>query len=321
MKDTLEKEWIAGFWRRIGAFAIDSILLGLVGLAIGSLFEEWLVEIGSAGRLIGFFIAVTYFGSMNSTLFNGQTVGKGILNLRVVNSENETISVGVSVFRYCVLGIPFFLNGVSFNEELFPEILTSVLALVVFGGMLSTIYLYIFNRVTRQSLHDLCARTFVVNANSEQKTLGNVWKTHYLVVVCLLVISILFPVILLSHFESSGLISKTSHKDLMHIRDRLLLLPEVNQASISVKQSTITSVNDGTHSSKYLQVQAFINHPDTDNEEIAIAIANAAHENYPEVAELQAINVILTYGFDIGIASIVDSNIHQFNPADVDKHN
>jgi uncharacterized RDD family membrane protein YckC len=317
MTKIVEDKWIAGFWRRIGAFFIDAVLLGVIGFILGTLFKESFVQMGSAGRLIGFLIALTYFGIMNSKLFNGQTVGKRLINVKVVNAENEAISVGISFFRYCILGLPFFLNGVYFNEESLPEIVTYLLTLVVFGGILSTSYLYLFNRVTRQSLHDLCVRTFVVNANSERDTIGNVWKPHYFMVVCVLVASIISPVLMLSYIESSNLISEQSHKELMHMRERLLLLPEVNQAAVMVRQSAISSTSSETRLNKYLQIQTFINNPNVDNKELALAMATAAHENFSELEELQAINVILTYGFDIGIASLVENHSHQFNPTEI----
>ena len=71
--------WISGFWRRIGAFVIDSILLGLLGLLLGLFLEDFFVEIGGWGRFIGFVIAILYFGEMNSKVADGQTIGKKAL--------------------------------------------------------------------------------------------------------------------------------------------------------------------------------------------------------------------------------------------------
>jgi uncharacterized RDD family membrane protein YckC len=93
MIEEKELTWISGFWRRIGAFLIDSIVLGLAGLGLGLFLEEFFVEIGEWGRLVGFSIALVYFGVMNSTIANGQSLGKRALKLRVVNIESKPISL------------------------------------------------------------------------------------------------------------------------------------------------------------------------------------------------------------------------------------
>jgi hypothetical protein len=43
----------------------------------------------------------------------------------------------------------------------------TLLSIVVIGGMLVIAYLYVFNRRTRQSLHDLCVQSYVVRASAE----------------------------------------------------------------------------------------------------------------------------------------------------------
>ncbi len=93
MTEGIQQNWIASFWRRIGALVVDSLLLGLVGF---------------------------------------------------------------------LLGLTFFL---------------SFLPLIVLAWPISIIYLYIFNRIPRQSLHDLVVVTYVVNAN---KVISYVNERSYL---------------------------------------------------------------------------------------------------------------------------------------------
>ncbi len=103
MAEELQQYWIANFWRRVGALFIDTLILGVVGFLLGLAFESTFVQIGGWGRFIGFVIALVYFGVMNSKLTDGQTIGKRLLNLRVVDSENKTISLVRSTLRYIVL--------------------------------------------------------------------------------------------------------------------------------------------------------------------------------------------------------------------------
>jgi uncharacterized RDD family membrane protein YckC len=98
--EEVQDKWICGFWRRIGALFIDSLVLGILGSVIGLFLEDTFVQLGGWGRLIGFAVSITYFGVMNSSLSNGQTIGKKILNIRVVDSSNSTISLPKSFVRY-----------------------------------------------------------------------------------------------------------------------------------------------------------------------------------------------------------------------------
>jgi len=141
-----------------------------------------LLQICVWGRLIGFVIALLYFGAMNSKLFKGQTLGKKILNLRVVDSSNYPITLGRSIFRYIVLATPFLLNGINIPVEAFQSFLMYPLSMVIFGGVFSILYLYAFNRATRQSLHDLAVGSFVVNAEVEKQDVAKIWMPRHVVV-------------------------------------------------------------------------------------------------------------------------------------------
>ena len=77
MTEENNMRWISGFWRRVGALFIDTIILGIVGLGLGFALETQFVELGGWGRFVGFFIALVYFGVMNSSISGGQTFGKG----------------------------------------------------------------------------------------------------------------------------------------------------------------------------------------------------------------------------------------------------
>jgi len=44
MTEEMETTWICGFWRRIGAFLLDSVILGIVGIGMGFFLEEFFIE-------------------------------------------------------------------------------------------------------------------------------------------------------------------------------------------------------------------------------------------------------------------------------------
>lgn len=107
MTEEVDLKWISGFWRRFGALFIDTLILGVAGLVLGLFLESFFVQLGGWGRLVGFSIALIYFGVMNSSISGGQTIGKKSLKIRVVDSNNSPISLEKSVLRYSILAIPY----------------------------------------------------------------------------------------------------------------------------------------------------------------------------------------------------------------------
>lgn len=167
---------IAGFWRRLFAFLIDGFLLWLVGLAMIYLSLMYQPSAFGYGVYLGFGLALLYFGIMNSHIRRGQTIGKMILGIEVVDREGHYLSLGKSFLRAAMLS-----SLICFQNF-------GALTWLVFG------YLYIFNRVTRQSLHDVIAGTFVVKKGANQPHTAHTWKVHYVIAVILFAFSF-WPVI------------------------------------------------------------------------------------------------------------------------------
>jgi len=310
MTEETEQNWISGFWRRIGAFLIDSIVLGLIGLSMGFFLEEFFVEIGVWGRLIGFSIALVYFGVMNSDIANGQTLGKKALKLRVVNSDNKKISLVRSVGRYSILGIPFFLNGAQFSDETMFSSWLYILSFVIFGGLLSVVYLYIFNRVTRQSLHDLVCDTYVVNIRAEKQDTEKVWRPHLVVVVLLFSAAAIVPVF------TSSLVQQEPFLELVKSRDALMDNPSVKYATVSSGRSTVSTVQTGTNVTTYLSAQVYLKKNDVSDADLARELAQSIFRESLEARKKDVIVIDLNYGYDIGITKKWYRYSYRFEPSE-----
>ena len=311
MSEEVQQNWIANFWRRIGALFIDTLILGLVGFLLGLTLESTFVQIGGWGRLIGFVIALVYFGAMNSKLFNGQTIGKKLLNLRVVDSNNQTIPLFRSVLRHIVLATPFSLNGAQFSNEALLSFLMYPLSLVVFGGLFSIIYLYIFNRVTRQSLHDLAVGTFVVNGNIERQEAGKVWKPHLVVVAVFFFAAAIIPAF------TGELAQNEPFKDMLTVQSELSSEPGVTYASVTTGTTTFSSVNEETKTTSYVTAQVILSSNNVGDVELARQLAAIVIKSYPEAMNKDALRITLIYGYDIGIWSQWSNHTHDFNPSEL----
>jgi len=84
---------IAKFWSRIGAFLIDMVLLGLLGLILGLTFKTYFISIGKNGVFFGFVISLAYFAIFNSKWLGGQTLGKRLTNIKVVDQDDQFLSL------------------------------------------------------------------------------------------------------------------------------------------------------------------------------------------------------------------------------------
>ena len=73
MTDAVKPVW-AGFWRRVGAFIVDSIVLGVCGFAVGTPMFDQLAAMEGPTRLIGLAVGVAYFGLLSSGLFGSATL-------------------------------------------------------------------------------------------------------------------------------------------------------------------------------------------------------------------------------------------------------
>lgn len=313
MTEKLQDSWIANFWKRIGALLIDALILGLVGFLLGIALGAALVQIGGWGRLIGFGVALAYFGLMNSKLCNGQTIGKKLLRLRVVDSDNNAIPLIKSVTRSAVLTAPFFLNGAKFSNETVYSYLAYPIAMIIFGGFLATIYLYLFNRVTRQSLHDLIVSTYVVNVNSEKEDLGKVWNVHLAIIVVFFVATAMI-LVFIDKFSQ-----EEPFKQMHAIQLALLNEREVTSAAVVAGTTTVTMFNKGTKTTTHIVARALLSDNIVNDVELARKLATIVMQIYPEAVNKDALRIILTYGYDIGIWSQWSNRAHDFKPSDFAK--
>lgn len=305
---------ISGFWRRLFALIIDGTILGIFGLILGTIFFDYFAELGGWGRLFGFIIALSYFGLLNSSISNGQTIGKRIFKIKVVDKDATTISPVRSIVRFLILGPPYFLNGALIPPNiLINSFVSLLLGLVVFfiGG--SIIYLYIFNRNTRQSLHDLVAGTYVIRSSHAQKfSFSPLWKGH-LAVVSLIFVTVVVLI--------TDVIPKLSHKEpfseLLAVQQSIQRSGLVHIATVTAGKSfgtNVTTEGKDKWETTYFSINAVLKKRPTDYDETINTIASIILDSYPQIMEKEALLITVTYGYDIGISRAWKSQRRQHSP-------
>lgn len=119
-----------GFWMRLLAYIIDAIVLGIVGSILSAILDP------SVAYVAGLVVWVAYLIGTSSA-FNGATLGKKILGMRVVTVDGAVPDVKTLVLRY-LLGY-------------------LVSAFILYIG-----FIMIGFDANKQGLHDKIARTYVV---------------------------------------------------------------------------------------------------------------------------------------------------------------
>ena len=137
----------SGFWRRLLAYIIDSLILALPGLLAGGVIRHFGVSIGM-NVVLGFF----YYPFFESSIMCA-TPGKALMGMMVLSERGERISFKTAVIRY-------FLRYLS--------------ALVCYIGYLMQLF-----TLKRQTLHDMISATTVIDSESADLNYFTVWKDQF----------------------------------------------------------------------------------------------------------------------------------------------
>ena len=96
---------LSGWWRRAGAYILDSIFTSIVSwVGVGLIFADS-EALGVILFLVGLVVAFFYFPltMMREGEHNGQTLGKQILGIRVGRDGGESVTFGWALLRQFVV--------------------------------------------------------------------------------------------------------------------------------------------------------------------------------------------------------------------------
>jgi uncharacterized RDD family membrane protein YckC len=298
---------VANLWRRLFAFLLDGILLGLLGAGLGLIAFDRLVALGDRGRAIGFAIALVYFGVMDSKLSGGQSLGKRILEIKVVTGSGAPLSVRASTLRAAIFCVPYFLNGVFVDPS---ANISWLLVFLVFGVGISIGYLLLFNRRTRQSLHDLAAGAYVVYRRDNQPVGATlrIWPVHLGVVGLILATALVLP------FFTQRLAASASFSELASIQQGLQKEPDVWHAAVSIGVTKAFRTGQATTTTHVCSAQIFFSTPVSNSDPLADRAVQIMLNRDPSITKLDEIAVTIIYGYDIGIASAWRSKTLALSP-------
>ncbi len=114
-----------GFWLRVAAYVIDSIVLTLAFVAVSkltplNLFDPDMKHFDPTNNGISLVAGLLYFALMESSP-RGATLGKMALGLRVVSDKGERLSFPRAVGRYFAKVLSALLLGIGFLMVAFTD--------------------------------------------------------------------------------------------------------------------------------------------------------------------------------------------------------
>ena len=302
---------VAGLWRRFTAWLIDALLVGLAGQLIAAVFAPSLYTTGPYGRLVGLAVILLYFGILNSSIGGGQTVGKRLARIAVRGADNRPISLLRSLLRAAIPAAPLILGGwaIPLYQNRVIAGLAGVVTVGVGGALLYTL---IFNDGPRQGLHDLLCRTYVVKPDGEpQAAFPKTAYIHKLLSATWVGLTVI--VMFLLSLNGPADMAKPSAAAMESIGRELRADPRY--FTVDVRDQTITPENDTPYRALVVEVWTVGQLPDDQRWETGKSIAGLVMKELKGAKEFDQIQVNVTYGYDISIASY-RSGFWYSNPVD-----
>ena len=262
------------FVRRILAFVLDAVLLGAILTALAFPLHDAYAGFGAYGRLVGGAIAIVYFGAMR-----GRSLGKRLMRIEIRRRDGAPISYRDSFLRAIVLMVPIALNGfaVGMQNEAYVALLTWFVVAV--GS--ASLYLFAFNRRTRQALHDLATGTVVVRRNGPPPSLG-IWQRHFVILGALVAAELVLIVV--------AALQPGEKSEARDLRRKVMTLAA----------TPVVSIERGTSEDARYIVISVMTYREPDNaEELARAIAALALRDYPAASEADKLAIHLETGYDL----------------------
>ncbi|MDD5604744.1 MAG: RDD family protein [Dehalococcoidales bacterium] len=138
----------AGFWRRLGAFLIDALIVGSMNCVLTAPWrwifsvsrpwhsEGWLNAFFYHDPFVGITVLIAAIYCVVFWLWRGQTPGKIVMNVKVLKEDGTPLTLSGAIVRFLGYMVCFMTLGIGFVILAFDE--------------------------RRQGLHDKIALTVVV---------------------------------------------------------------------------------------------------------------------------------------------------------------
>ncbi|MTI40033.1 RDD family protein [Fulvivirga lutimaris] len=289
------------FIKRIGALTIDSIILGILGYLIALAGESLLVELSIHGVLLGWAISTMYFAVFNSHYGNGQSLGKRALSIEVVNTDGSHLNFNKALIRSLLLTSPFFLLEYLQNFD-YLTVFSSLLGVLNIAYYVGLSYFFLANTKDRRTIHDLLANTYVKLQNSDRQEITPLsrMKVYGYIGIIAAILSAFGATFYFFKSTTNALsdIVEANQEILVEVASDVYELEDV----VRVESSKI---NVTVESQLGIVIEVWVNKDvnNLDAEEIYNKIMTILSSKTFKLNRIDYSEVVLKYGYDIGITS------------------
>lgn len=298
---------ISKFWSRIWAFVLDLLFLGIFGYLLGMFFQDHLYRIGTYALLYGFVIAVIYQTIFNSNIGNGQTFGKRIMNIQVVDINGNTIQLSKSFYRSVLFCLPYFLKDLQLPGEMPLSVLNMLKSGTLSLFLVGIGIVYLFNKQTRQSIHDLLVGTYVVSTERSEESveLAPLSKKPFYI----------FGAVILLGTVLTFFMKSQNEEDLKDVNLIYTELSKIEEGNLeSVIYHTNLSNGQTTNTLKVGIRVIDMPEPNTNNNPFINKVAQSILSSSANIDQYDYIQISLIKAFDMGIASNKTENSFKQTP-------
>ena len=310
IESSLEDFPIAGFWRRIAAIAIDLIVMAIPLLIFGFIFRGFAYSLGPWGRLIGYSFALAYWSFYNSERRGGQTIGKRVSKIAVVNADGKFLSIQNSFKRASILTLIGLLNGWSISIFANP-ILLALQTIVVFGGLITIFYGIVFNRTTRQGVHDLLAGSYVIKIPiNETKPPQQLPKIHKNIIYSIIGLGVILGMFGMSFYTFNAVDRKPfsglsgEEGNLQELHDKIARQGDFITVGIQrISRRSFSSAETLEDINIDIWAKESCSHTIDNCDELINQVAKIVLNDYSEIEELTGMQIAIVNRFDFGLAT------------------
>lgn len=310
----VETKTVVSFWKRWFAYIIDAtfILGGLSSLVAMSL-PDAIFKIGDYSILFGLILTFVYFGIMNSKICKGQTLGKSLTGLKVVNKDGNYLTLPQSLVRTLILiiclTIPYsFILTLSFKTPNTAENILGIAALT--AGIIFDL-LFLFNFKTRQTLHDLAVGSYVINKNCNCRLKDNKISTAPIIFAVIPAILTAFPMLMANKILAKQLNNpdSTAYQKAEYRKNM--------ETDLNAKITKIEHVDTDNGTNYFVIVSS----PNINDEELASRINDYIDKNKNADEKIAKITVIIQRTINLGNIATTKQQVYNFenNPDELDK--
>lgn len=304
IKTTARSEMIdtkksVSFWRRIFAHFIDSlVVLNIVLFLLLVAGSALWYKAGIYGIIVSLLLYTCYYGIMNSRVCNGQTIGKKVFGIKVVDAEGDLLPLDKSLIRsmtytlcgsvgicLCYAASTVIPDYVSFNTDF---IYTCTIFITLTMAMYGT---FLFNIKTRQTFHDFAAGSYVVLKTNYNRLYNP--KSRLLPAISASILSFI--------------ICWTAASSLSNNVKSLPLKPNFTmQLNSDLKVEALNTIFDKNNS----ELTVVIRTNNINNKMLAERIYTYISENYTSAGNIKSINIVLQKSYIVGAVGKVKQHTY-----------